>query len=84
MSSQPSPAGLTRTTGEIDLADYTFANQVSRPFAYLTDKLMTRHPDKSHIPLQNLQISGTDPCQADPHERSRISYLGHGVGFMQL
>ena len=60
MTIEPPPAGRTFSAPEINLADDSFADQLTRALLHLTDKLVARYARESHVACKNLQIGGAD------------------------
>jgi hypothetical protein len=60
---------LTVAAAEIDLADHTLADKITRPVTDRTDQFMAGDPSKPHVAFKDLQIGGADAGEMNFDQR---------------
>jgi hypothetical protein len=83
VAAEPLSTDRATTTGKVDLSHHPCTHQLGWSGNDLADKFVSRYPLESHIPLQNLQVCGTNTSRMHTHYGgNRIGRRG-GIGRIQ-
>jgi hypothetical protein len=66
------PAPITFSTCKVDLADNSFAEELTRPFTDTPDELMPGNAFETHVPFEDLQIRGANAGEMNLDDRLLI------------